>query len=367
MTTVSQKQTRYAFLDELRGIAALIVLLFHVGTRTGAPTIAANGYLAVDFFFMLSGFVLAEAYGSRLRAGMTFWDFARRRLARMMPIVILGVCLGTAYALTRWVAAPARSDSLSDILATAALNAFLLPKWWLGSATGWEAFPINGPLWSLFFEIVINLVWAGWLVARRTAAVIMLTFASMVALVAMASHSGTMDLGWDVPTLPGGLARVTFGFLVGLLVHDFRMQLPSLGKWAAMIAVILVIAALVIPLQAVPWTITMTIFVLPGALLLAVCAGYQSLIPGASFLGAISYAVYGLHVPFLALYSGMTEHLTGRSQAGFEAYLTVPAVLGVAALATTFYDYPAQAIFRRATNRRAQATGDRSLPRDALS
>lgn len=367
MTTVSKQHARYAFLDELRGIAALIVLLFHVGTRTGAPAIAANGYLAVDFFFMLSGFVLAEAYGSRLRVDMTFRDFARRRLARMMPIVVLGVCLGTAYALTRWVAAPARSDSLSDILATAALNALLLPKWWLGSATGWEAFPINGPLWSLFFEVVINLVWAGWLVARRTGTVVMLTFASMVALMAMASHSGTMDLGWDVPTLPGGMARVTFGFLVGLLVHDFRKQLPSLGKSAATVAVILVIAALVIPLQDTSWTITMAIVVLPAALLLAVCAGHQSLIPGAPYLGAISYAVYGLHVPFLALYSGMAEHLTGRSQAGFEAYLMVPAILGVAALATTFYDHPAQAIFRRAMKGRSQTTGDGPLPQDALS
>lgn len=367
MTTAPQRQSRYAFLDELRGLAALIVLLFHVGTRTGAPAIAANGYLAVDFFFMLSGFVLAEAYGRKLGADMTFRDFARRRLARMMPIVVLGVCLGTAYALLRWIAAPARSDSLSGILASTALNTLLLPKWWHGSATGWEAFPINGPLWSLFFEMVINFVWAGWLVARHKGTLVLLTLASMVVLAAMAGNAGTMDLGWEVPSLLGGLARVTFGFLFGLVVHAFREHLPVLGKPAALAAGVMVVTALVIPLHAVSWTIAMTLVVLPAALLLAVCAGRQHLIPGAPFLGAISYAVYGLHVPFLALYSGMAERLTGRSEAGFEAYLMVFLILAVAALATTFYDRPAQRILRRTLDQGSRAARGGSLPRDALS
>lgn len=347
MALAPHHNERYELLDELRGIAALIVLLFHVGTRTGAPAIAANGYLAVDFFFMLSGFVIAQAYGKRLSSGMGFTDFTRRRLARMMPIVLLGVCLGTAYALTRWFAAPSRSDNLGGILASAALNGMLLPKWWHGQATGWEVFPINGPLWSLFFEVVINLAWAGLLVSRRPAVLVAATLASMIALILVAGHYRSMDLGWDLPTLPGGLARVSFGFLTGLLIHAARDRLPRLGKGAASLSVALIIAALVLPLHATPWLIALTVMVLPAALLLAVCAGHQHLIPGAGFLGAISYAVYGLHVPFLALYSGLAERVSGRNEAGFEAYLVVPAILAVAALATRYYDGPAQRLLRR--------------------
>ncbi|MGH6744650.1 peptidoglycan/LPS O-acetylase OafA/YrhL [Novosphingobium sp. PhB55] len=356
-TALTNAHDRYGLLDELRGIAAFVVLLFHIGTRIGAPVVAANGYLAVDFFFMLSGFVLAEAYGRRLTGEMTFAEFAMRRMARMMPIVVLGVCLGTTYALTRWYAAPSRSDDLPTILGSALLNGLLLPKWWHGSATGWEVFPINGPLWSLFFEIVINLIWAAWLVARRPGTLALLAILTLVSLCLLARHHGTMDLGWSGPTLAGGMARVSFGFLTGLLIHAARDRLPVLGRGAAAIAIMVTVAALALPVSDVSWVVAMTTLALPAALVLAVCSGRQSIVPGARFLGTISYAVYGLHVPFLALYSGLSERLTGRSDAGFEAYLMVPVILGVAALATTFYDRPAQRILRKALEARYRQPG----------
>jgi peptidoglycan/LPS O-acetylase OafA/YrhL len=85
---------RFALLDELRGIAALAVCLFHIGTRATGVQLFPNGYLAVDFFFMLSGFVLAEAYQRLGRTGagggMDWAGFARRRLVRMAPVAVLG-------------------------------------------------------------------------------------------------------------------------------------------------------------------------------------------------------------------------------------------------------------------------------------
>ncbi|MBX9883444.1 MAG: acyltransferase [Novosphingobium sp.] len=159
---------RYRLLDEMRGIAALAVLVFHIGTRGGGPLIVPNGFLAVDFFFMLSGFVIAEAYEARLARGLSFADFALRRLVRMAPVAMLGALAGGAYLAARAFAAPLRSDPLRDVIGANLLNLMILPKLWHGRATGWEMYPANGPLWSLFFEIAVNLVWAAFLAGRGT-------------------------------------------------------------------------------------------------------------------------------------------------------------------------------------------------------
>ena len=175
---------RYRLLDELRGVAAVAVLVFHIATRGGGPELLPNGYLAVDFFFMLSGFVIAEAYERRLLAGMTLWAFAARRLVRMAPVAMLGALLGGAYLLARHAVAPDRSDPLGGLMAANALNLLVLPKLWHGRATGWELFPANGPLWSLFFEIAINFLWATAIAGRSTRVLALLVIGSGGALVA---------------------------------------------------------------------------------------------------------------------------------------------------------------------------------------
>lgn len=342
MKRIGTKHARYGLLDELRGIAAVIVLVFHIGTRAQAPAVAPNGYLAVDFFFMLSGFVIAEAYRERLLQGMSFREFAVRRLARMMPVVTVGICLGAAYALARWIIAPSRSDSLPDILSATLLNMFLLPKWWPGHASGWEAFPINGPLWSLFFELVINFIWAGLIVFRGRFTLIVLTLAGLLSLSGLTAIHGTLDMGWDIPSFPGGLARVCFGFSVGLLIHAYRRHLPHLGKAAGAIAVGLLILFLAAPISGNGWTLGIAALGLPLILMLAICSPNGSGIPGTRFLGSISYALYGIHVPILALYSGGAEKLFGLNRAGFESYLLVPVIILAAAGVTIYLDRPAQ-------------------------
>lgn len=355
MQSANSTHDRYGFLDEMRGIAAMAVLIFHIGTRTGAPPLAANGYLAVDFFFMLSGFVIAEAYRARLLNGMTFGDFATKRIIRVAPIIVLGILMGAAYLLARWIAAPARSDSLQDILASAALNLLLLPKWWQASATGWELFPANGPLWSLFFEILVNFAWAGFLVARRRGTLLVLAAISLIALTRLAGIHGTMDMGWNLPTFTGGLARVSFGFLIGLLIHAYRQALPKAGAWASYVAALLLILSLCLPINDVRWTLFVTAVILPCTLVLAVIAGHRTVIPGGRFLGAVSYPVYGLHVPILALYSGGFERFTGLEHTGWEAYLLIPVIVGFAWLITTRYEGAARNILQEHIARRTRA------------
>jgi len=77
---------RYEALDGLRGVAAVAVMLYHIGGWTGRPWLAAHGYLAVDFFFCLSGFVLAHAYGRR---EIGWLGYMRARLIRLWPLIAI--------------------------------------------------------------------------------------------------------------------------------------------------------------------------------------------------------------------------------------------------------------------------------------
>src|SRR5476651_1716285 len=88
----------YEILDGLRGVASILVVCFHLFENLCSDRfhqIINHGYLAVDFFFLLSGFVVAYAYDDRW-AKMTQWDFYKRRLIRLQPMVIMGSIIGAA-------------------------------------------------------------------------------------------------------------------------------------------------------------------------------------------------------------------------------------------------------------------------------
>src|ERR1700730_18632705 len=140
---------RYEALDALRGVAALSVLAFHLGQVKLEPGLVPHGYLAVDFFFVLSGFVVAHAYEAALRDKLTWRAFAVKRLIRLYPLALLGALAGTAVLLLKWRIFREKADPLSTILASSVLNAFLLPNLFGGVASKSELFPGNGPLWSL--------------------------------------------------------------------------------------------------------------------------------------------------------------------------------------------------------------------------
>lgn len=90
---------RYEILDGLRGVAAMIVVAFHL-FETYSPGVTGqilnHGYLAVDFFFVLSGFVIGYAYDDRWGKGMGTWTFFKRRLIRLHPLLIMGTLVGAA-------------------------------------------------------------------------------------------------------------------------------------------------------------------------------------------------------------------------------------------------------------------------------
>ena len=138
-------------LDALRGVAACTVVLFHRASRMPFP----KGYLAVDFFFMLSGFVLTFAYQEKLDGGWSTRDFLATRIARLYPLYLLGFVLGLLVALSD----PAIHFGPQGWV-SAIPNLLLLPAWVGPHSKPPHAFPYNIPAWSLFFEVVANVLHA---------------------------------------------------------------------------------------------------------------------------------------------------------------------------------------------------------------
>lgn len=226
---------RYAILDGLRGVAALVVILFH-GFETYIPFFGTqhinHGYLAVDFFFVLSGFVIGYAYDDRWDR-MSTWSFFKRRLIRLHPMVVAGTLFGACLFFF------GESDYFSLIGGTEPWKFFLcivlgllmIPAGTGLDIRGWgETNSLNGPNWSLTFEYIGNILYA--FVLRRLPTVVL-------GMLCVASAFLTMNLalGWDVfgffaqpkyDVIGGwsitpdqmyvGFSRLLYPFLCGLLI-----------------------------------------------------------------------------------------------------------------------------------------------------
>ena len=163
-TAFADSKPHYELLDGLRGTAALLVIFYHIGEGFATSPVdqhVNHGYLAVDFFFILSGFVIGYAYDDRWGKSLNIWNFFRRRLIRLHPMVIMGAVLGVAaYCIQGCVQWDGTAVPLTMVLLAFLLNLFLLP---VIPGTGTdvrgnaEMFPLNGPNWSLFFEYIGNM------------------------------------------------------------------------------------------------------------------------------------------------------------------------------------------------------------------
>lgn len=347
----------YNGLDGLRGIAALFVAAMHLSIMWGRP-LFTGAYLAVDFFFILSGFVIAAAYADRLAAEMTAWEFAKRRVIRLWPLFILGLAIGAAYQIPRALSGLFEVHGPAAIL-SAALGVFMLPSPVGLGGHGW-LYPINVPAWSLFFELIANFAY-GVLAPRITTGrlVVFVGLAGAI-LCGVAARFGTLNLGSDAATFWGGLARVAFGFSAGILIHRFHRakQLRANG-WMLAAAALLVAALIGRPSS---WL---------GDVLIAVAAFPVLIMAGswcnpqgdatsviAKALGRASYPLYALHSP-LIWWLGFALNRVGVPLTSAVDQLAALAFVAVFALAADhWWDIP---IRRALTHRFA-----RTHPRPAL-
>ena len=236
------KTAHFYTMDGLRGVAAVMVVIFH--RRFWIPGFEHwHGYLAVDFFFILSGFVIGHAYGERLASGrMSMLDFVIARVIRLYPLIFLGAVLGTLGLVIEgieksWLGLVVRA------LVAMPLAILALPQPFLDLP-----FSTNQPVWSLFFEIIANLAYVALIPRLSTRTIAVATAGLGIALAAMLASSGEMNFGYEWSTMGQGLMRVAFPFTFGVLIQRLfaagRLYVPGLPAW--------VLAPLLIGLLSVP-------------------------------------------------------------------------------------------------------------------
>jgi len=292
-------------------MAALAVVATHYSYYLGIfhPATAAP---AVDFFFMLSGFVVSYRYEGSLHNGSLKWKrFMLVRLVRLYPLYCLGIMSG---ALAIWLLQrPSTAPATSAFFTTFIANLFMLPMpiIWPDTAPGLESanmmniqdlFPLNFPTWSLFFEVVVNLGYAMLVLQLTNRFLTMIIITSFLGLLGTGYMSGTLEQGTHRYQFLGGSARVTFGFCVGVaqsrswLVRKTKISLHPL------LLFILLLLPMMVKLERLMLARLYELFILGIyiPILLWLGAGSrpsETWLLVSRVLGALSYPIYVIHVP----------------------------------------------------------------------
>lgn len=273
-------------LDGLRGVAALGVLGMHATHLLGWRDPLPHAYLAVDFFFLLSGYIMGRTYQERLdRGGVS--EFARARVIRLWPLLLLGTSFGACAAIVL--------GNVIGLPLSGLLGALCIP-----SLTGAALFALNGPQWSLFLEICANAGHAalGWRARRGVLAVAVAGFG--IALLAVSATGHSLNGGFSPGTLWIGLLRVGFSYSLGLLL--FRIGARGLRLPFVLPAGLMAMVFLAPESRHDAILEGATILALWPLLLLSALRDADEppwIRATLARLGALSYPVYILHYPVL--------------------------------------------------------------------
>lgn len=286
-------------LDALRGVAACAVVVLHFSTNVQGHPLVERAWLAVDFFFLLSGFVVNHAYQGRLSSGaMTRFEFVRARLVRLMPMVVISAMVATVY--FAMAGTPTRGLMIGLI---GAITTIPIPVETIVDTAHW---PFNPPEWSLFFEFVASFVFVFMLVGRKTSTLIVVAAIAFIMLLFSAYLDGsayTLRL-WDC------LDRVIFSFTVGMILsRSFdAKQLPEIGLPFPILAAILVATFFI---KSGGWFSELITATVLYPVLIISAAHWQSegmTASASKFLGDVSYPLYILHWPVLLFVRAYMPH-----------------------------------------------------------
>jgi peptidoglycan/LPS O-acetylase OafA/YrhL len=337
----------YAALDGLRGFAAVSVLLYHVGHWLNAPLLAANAGLAVDFFFCLSGFVLALAYEKRFQAGLGTTQFLGIRLVRLMPLITLATIISSLYVFFRASmfknAVSATELSLATLLGLLNLP-FLTASPVIG---GPQVFPLNGPQYSLFLEIVVNIVWS----LLRRFNQLWLSVGLFAFCLAILWYTG---LGGDeAATFWSGFPRVAASFFAGVAIFHFDQRGKSRtgSSVAFWVCTILMVLYFYYPFPlSTPFELLWIALLSPLLVYFGSKIRLRGEIASASLIGGeLSYPIYALHYPIFCWVNGGYQAIMKRQNIAFEGPLFFCCALIGGYVALRMYDEP----LRNWLNRRA--------------
>ena len=359
----------YELLDGLRGVAALLVLVYHIfegfafagatnGVVSGIITTLNHGHIAVDFFFILSGFVISYAYDDRW-GKMSVGEFFKRRLIRLHPMLIMGALIGAiAFAIegyTRWDGTTA---SVEWVMIALLLTMFMIPALpgmpYEVRGNG-EMFPLNGPTWSLFFEYLGNICYA--LFMRRMSTKILVLFTLLLGIVHAWFFVGDVSgydmigVGWTIDKVNfwGGFVRMLFPFSMGMLLA--RTLTPQKVKGAFWICSVMLVALFAVPYIPSDGGISLNslyefvciVLIFPLLVWLGACGTAEG---GLSHinktLGELSYPLYIVHYPIMYIFYKwlIKNEIYTLSECWHIALLVVISSIALAYLCLKFYDRP---------------------------
>ncbi len=286
---------RFHALDAVRGMAALAVLVYHLSGQKIFP----GAWVAVDLFFVLSGFVIHHSYQNRLERGMGIGEFMTLRLIRLAPLYWLALVIG---AFTFVLDKP--DTRMADLAEMTVRGALWIPRltdlpWPFNAtpvATEQRIFPLNGPSWSLFFELVVNVLFfylgARWLKGHAR----WWLPAGLIALAVFTVVSGEFNPGWGGHGALLGLLRVTTEFHVGVLIHQHRHRFSGFSSAQRCLCIGVVF------LGFLPYSkyLAMANAMIVAPVAIALAGGLILTGPWrrwATLLGELSYPVYITHAP----------------------------------------------------------------------
>ncbi len=280
---------RYYSLDAIRGLAAIAVVHFHMGLIWH---VAPFGYLAVDFFFALSGFVTETVYGPRFIAGMTTPGFFAARLRRLYPVFLVGILLGAFV-----IAAKVFAGIDSPPAWVVPLNLAVLP-----APVAGDYFPVNVPCWTLFLEFTAYFLYAAF---RRYLTAPILLIVTVVSGITLLSWGDDLNVGSTWDTIHIGIARLGFAFPFGVLLARLGVR-PCWRTWLALLPPLWLmvifyhsridtdVALLTLPMLLV-WSIALEV--------------PEKLRALSRWLGDISYPLYIVHYPLLSVFQFLCREI----------------------------------------------------------
>jgi peptidoglycan/LPS O-acetylase OafA/YrhL len=357
---ITLMKSRFETLDGMRGLAALAVFGSHLQDVRRHGGLLSHSFLTVDFFFLLSGFVIGSAYERKLSTDLTLRSYAQIRLTRLYPMIVAGVMIGFGVNMIRTM--------YPNPLLSLPFELLFIPFYFSTTEnSGVSIYPLNPVQWSLFFEFFVNSVHA---ISRRfltTPILIVVTIISAGVLAFSVNHYGTAGVGYDFRTFLGGFPRAVFSFSAGLLI--FRLH--SIGAiprfrvnylWPVGLLAGLLIAPKLTHLSDTAYVIV----ALPALLIAGLMAEMPAPIrPVAVWARGISYPLYAIHYPLLqlaAIYIPLAHDKIIRA-AGWAA--VIPAIIAAAWLFGRFYDTPVRAWLARTRVSHARRGPAGAAPADA--
>jgi peptidoglycan/LPS O-acetylase OafA/YrhL len=359
---IMSSKPRYEILDGLRGVAAIMVVGFHVFEAYATSRfdqMLNHAYLAVDFFFMLSGFVIGYAYDDRWRS-LSFFRFMKLRILRLQPMVVFGTMLGSALF---YFGASAAFPVIATVpvwklLLFALLSMLIIPTPTCADIRGNypETYNLNGPIWSLSFEYGANILYALFVHKFTKKALAILVGVAACSTLYLALTQGEISGGWMLngEHLYKGFTRVMFPFFGGLLLYRTGkvIHVKNAFLWCSLLLVALFTVPRIGGEQSLWMNGIYEVIVILIVFPLIVTTGAGSMVKGSfasrlcKLLGDISYPIYLINYPICYIQTGWVSDMRvnnpdfGIRDAGFIPILVFILILLLSYFVTRFYDIP---------------------------